>query len=1058
MRLHTIIRATYNANLSFMKEPQGTTPSSMPLRVCPSCHARLPTLTELDRPLNFCLYCGAPLGLATDKTVTMESSSPSAPGEVSQWGAEAPIAIVKGHVPEKDEVQFSIGPYLILSSIGKGGMGEVFLAYDTTCGRRIALKRIRGDLGERQQLHNRFLKEARITGQLTHPAIIPIYAIHASDELLYYTMPYVEGESLKQILRKTRQQEKRGEPLHHIGASIPALVRIFITVCQAVAYAHAKGVLHRDLKPENVMVGRYGEVLILDWGLAKLLESPPDPEEVIGEATAATTEANPMRHLTNLGKVVGTIAYMAPERAFGQPASIQTDIYALGVTLYQLLTLHLPFRRESLKDFRQNAAKERLLEPSEVAPYREVPPALSQVAYKCLAAHPEDRYQNLEELIRDLEIYLEGRSEWFPLATLDLNTKEDWEFQENVLIAEHVEITRNTEVSDWFSLMISRSSFPQNLCLEGIVTLEEGSSGLGFLMNVPEPPERRHLIDGYCLWIGSPKDPDTKLLRSNVEVMRSPDTFLKPGTPYRVRIEKIDDNIHFYLDDQLQLSFISHLPLAGTHIGLLSRDVDFTIKDFKISGGSHNLTLNCLAVPDAFLAHKDYQTALTEYRRIGYSFPGRAEGREAMFRAGITLLEQARLCGEETKAIEFYELALEEFAKLHATPGAPLEYLGKALVYQAQGDYEEEIKCFELTLRRYPQHPLLYVIQEHIAHRLHESSRRHRKATYNFALLVIRYLPDIASTPNAQKLFENLQTHWEPLPFLEPCPAGAPCEHTKNRYLAISLAFWLAKPYVLVEILEEIASDPIPDAIAAGNVLFSIVELGSWQLAKNKIQHMKSTLEREKYEGLEEVLELIQIAVAVREHSVADGIARFRALERASLRSQDMRLVSYLMEEALDRGSPELTIELAKALNELQISPKDRLLIHSYHIWAELQTSHWALAGEMLRNYPMALLSSEKTPLYFLYGCWLNASEGHEIAEIHFSGVLDAPYPRIWALTSHFLTGNIAEGDRWFPKAFMWEHRQLYRQLSLYYYCGGQRTLSEHYHKLAREEFVFISD
>ena len=158
-------------------------------------------------------------------------------------------------------------------------MGEVYSVFDLFCGRRIALKKIRSDLINHMQVKRRFLKEARITCQLMHPAIIPIYSIQDSGPAAFYTMPFVEGETLKQIIRKTRQQEKKGEEPDHIGGSIPALMRIFITICQAVAYAHAKGVIHRDLKPENIIIGKYGEVLILDWGLAKFIHSPSLREE-----------------------------------------------------------------------------------------------------------------------------------------------------------------------------------------------------------------------------------------------------------------------------------------------------------------------------------------------------------------------------------------------------------------------------------------------------------------------------------------------------------------------------------------------------------------------------------------------------------------------------------------------------------------------------------------------------------------------------------------------------------------------------------------------------------
>ncbi len=1033
-----------------MKDPTSSEQSSTLPLVCPSCHERLPSVS----PLNFCLYCGAPVGLTTDKTAELAHTSVSTD---TLHGDSGEVALVRGHTPGKEEVQFSIGPYQILSSIGKGGMGEVFLCYDTTCGRRIALKRIREDLAEKHLLYNRFLKEARITSQLMHPAIIPIYSIHAADELLYYTMPYVEGESLKQILRATRQQEKRGEAQHHLGGSIAALTRIFVSVCQAVAFAHDKGVLHRDLKPENVMVGRFGEVMILDWGLAKLLEGPLEADETQASSDSSP-EGHPLRHLTNIGKVVGTIAYMSPERALGHPATVQTDIYALGVTLYQILTLHLPFKRETLRDFRQNMHKEVLLDPAEVAPYREVPPALSQICHKMLAPNPEQRYRAVADMIRDLEIFLEGRSEWFPLGSLDIQKKGDWEFQENVLIAEHVEITRNTVLSDWFSLMISRPSFPQNLQLQARVTLGPQSAGLGLLMNVPEAPERRHLIDGYCLWLGSEGDRDTKLLRSNVEVMRASDTFLQTGVTYQVRLEKIDNNIHVYLNDQLQLSFISHLPLAGTHVGLLSRDLDFTIEDFTISGRSENLTVSCLAVPDAFLAHKDYQTALVEYRRIGYSFPGRAEGREALFRAGITLLERAKHSEDPIEADKYYEQALEEFAKLHSTPGAPLEYLGKAIVYQAQGDYEEEIKCFEMALRRYPQHPLLRAIQEHIAHRMHECSRRHRMATYNFVLLMVRHLPHMAAAANAQKLFDSLQQHWEPLPFLEPCPAEAPCEETKDRYLMVALAFWLAKPYVLTEIIEQVVAAPVADAVAIGNALFSLVELGCWKLADKTIHHLKTTVSKETLEGLQDTLELIQVAIGAHVQAVSDGIGRFLASGKIKLQGPEIRLAIHLLEEALDLGMASLAADFIQQLYELQITAKDRFTLQCYHIWAALQQNQWSLASEMLQHFPVAMLSNESSPLFFLYGCWLQASEGQEIAEVHFSGVLDTPYPRIWSLTSHHLINDIGEGSRWLSKAFLWEKRQLFRQLSLYYHCGGDAAASERFRKLSREQAIHISD
>ena len=768
-------------------------PPPSPLHpACSACGMRLPPPVHEENLTYFCPYCGHPRqDTPTHPPHPPHSalhSTPSAPTSFTSFTQAAPILLRKKGVPPPEERIGRIGHYWLLSLVGKGGMGEVFLAYDPTCGRRIALKRIREDLVATPQLQMRFLQEARITSQLTHPAIIPIYAIHLDDACAYYTMPYVEGETLKHILRTTRSQEKHQErAIHPIGGSIHALMRIFMTLCQAVAYAHSEGVLHRDLKPENVMVGRYGEVIILDWGLAKLLESKQEEEHDL-----PISQGNGM---TKLGKLVGTATYIAPECALGQPHSVQSEVYALGVVLYQLLTLRMPFGRKTIKDVRRTMAQGVFLDPAEVAPHRETPPILSQIASKCLAFLPAERYRDVPALLRDLEIFFEERSEWLQTTSLDPQRKEDWEFQEYVPIAKHIELTRHGDEMDWVHCMISCSSFPGNSMIEAAVCLGERCAGIGFLFNVPEQGEREHLTDGYCLWIGSAKQNDTRLLLSTLEVMRAPETNLTPGIWYDVRIERIDNNIHFSVNNQLQFSYHSPLPRSGTHIGIMSRDCEFLLKDLRVHCGSQNLHVSCLAVPDAFLAHGYHNSALAEYRRIVYSFPGRSIGREALLQAGITLLEQGRMTRDPIEAQEYYDLALKEFGKLHGTPGAPWEYLGKAMVYQTQDELEEEVKCFELALLRYAQHPLIHSIHDRLMHRLHESSRSNRRAAYHFSLLVVQHLPHLSQLPNAKRLFASLQKHWEPLFFLERKE-----ESLQGEEFLIPLAFWVAKPSALFAI------------------------------------------------------------------------------------------------------------------------------------------------------------------------------------------------------------------------------------------------------------------
>lgn len=951
-----------------------TPPPSLP---CPQCHSLLPA----PQP-NFCPSCGASL------TGTKER-------------------------------------YRLIRSIGKGGMGEVFLAHDTHCERVIALKRIRSDLTEHPHVRRRFLKEARITSQLMHPGIIPIYSIREETDTAYYTMPFVEGETLKQIIRKARNQEKRSERRNLTLDSIPALMRIFMTICQAVAFAHTKGVLHRDLKPENIIVGKYGEVLILDWGLAKHMEPVGD-----GEEAAEFEQIDPgaaLHEITRLGKVVGTVAYMAPERALGQKATVQTDIYALGAILYQLLTLKSPFQRGTLEEFRASVHTEELQDPIAAAPYRDIPKLLGYVATKCLSVSPHERYHSVDELIYDLENYLEGRSEWFHAAELSIARRDDWEFQENILIAKHAAIWHTTQEVEWVNLMISRHSFPGNIRLETSIQLKEKGQGVGVLFSVPEKEERKSITEGYCLWLGRETGEMTKLLRCGVEVMHAPDISLKSNQWTRIRIEKIDKTIHLYFDDVLQFSYIAHIPPMGTHVGLLSRDANFQMDALHVYVGNLNLTVSCLAIPDALLAHHHHSEALSEYHRIANSFSDRPEGREAIFRAGLTMIEQAK---EDAKNKEkLLEEAHAEFEKLHGSPAGPLEYLGKALVYQTYGEIEEEVKCFEIAHRRFPGHPQLPLLQEHILSRMHEVAHEERLSTYLFALLAARHFSAHSIDTHTRRLFTSLQKHWEPLPFIEESHLDQ--GDSRQHHLAYILAFWLAQPYAIAEVVDEMAKEKLRDAREIANALCCLIELGHQELAQEKINKLSLFLPEGDASNLEKMISgsTEALEALVKEFTIPLSFSMKRTL-------------LYLLDSALDSGHIDCAISAIKALKTSELDTEWHLHLDVRAIWGYLLKKEWKKGGEILYTYSLDQLQSESTPLYFLHGCYLAATEGEEIAHIHFSRHIDVKHPRSWTLASFAIDGLSLK------QTFLWEEKQLYRGLSLYYSCVGDEKMREKFARL----------
>jgi len=884
--------------------------------------------------------------------------------------------------------------YKIIRSLGKGGMGEVFLAYDPRCDRDVALKRIREDLSHYEGMQKRFLREAKIASGLTHPSIIPIYTISEGEEGIYYTMPYVEGETLKEILKRTRSQEKKGMTLHPIGGSIPALIRIFLSVCQAVAYAHSKGVLHRDLKPENIIVGRYGEVMILDWGLAIKINEKEEILAKIPEMNVRTTRP---------GKVVGTLAYMSPERALGEKATISSDIYALGVILFQILTLKLPFKRPNLKQFRKQIEKETIPNATEIAPYRDIPPSLVQIVKKALKVLPLERYETVEEIIFELQNYIEGRPDWVLASSLDIKEKNDWEFQANILLAKHIAITGITDVMEWVSLMVSKSSFSGNTKIEAKVRLSSQGSGIGFLLSIPEPDQRKNLEEGYCLWIGASF---CKLFRDNVEVMDARISF-NIMQWHEIIIEKVGNDLRFYLDGRLSLNYLTHTPLAGTHIGVLYRDADFEVERLEVFVSSQSAMIGCLAIPDAFLAIKDYSRALLEYRRIGISFKGRPEGREAMFRAGVVLLEQAKAEKDRALSEKLFHLSLDEFEKLRQTPGAPLEYLGKSLVYAAMGEKEEELKCLELSLRKFPHHPLKRILEEHIAFRLHECSSSDRWGAYYFLLIALNHLPNLFSNPDHLQLLESLKKHLEPLYFLD------------SPSLALQLAFWLAKPLTLLEMLESSTS-----LKEKANILFCLMEL-----------HLETKVSEEKVRINDDPLlkEWLDLSFTSFDQALLHSPKK--------LQKTELRTFIFLIEKELLEGK----IPPVEKLLDREIDSPDLLSIEALYLWTLLFKKEWEKASKYVEKYSLDLLNDDHSPLHLPYGALLWIREGKEIALIHFSGISDALFPPLYSLASHYL---VRKNHKWLERAFLWEKAELYKQLFLFYTSIGEIEKGVHFKHL----------
>ena len=306
--------------------------------------------------------------------------------------------------------QKPLGKYKFMRSIGFGGMKAVLQVSDKDTTRKVAMAII-PDFDERPKGDiDRFIREARITARLEHPNIVPIHDIGTDlNGSPYFTMKYLRGHSLAVVLKKLNE----GDPETLAKHTLPRLLRTFVKVANGIAFAHSKQIIHLDLKPENIHLGEFGEVLVLDWGLAKFIGKEDELEEIPNipdQFKEITQETQSMMTLDGVAK--GTPGYMAPEQAAGKnkEKDERTDIYALGCILYAILTFENPLgNRKDIRKMLHDTVVGNIKSPSQLKnSKRTIPPRLEKICLKAMDVLPEDRYQSVSELRKDIFSFMGG--------------------------------------------------------------------------------------------------------------------------------------------------------------------------------------------------------------------------------------------------------------------------------------------------------------------------------------------------------------------------------------------------------------------------------------------------------------------------------------------------------------------------------------------------------------------------------------------------------------------------------------------------------------------------
>ncbi len=634
------------------------------------------------------------------RTVSVSAKAPdghdSSYEQLTDISAESYENIISSIMNEKGTDR-----YKILKIIGKGGMKTVFKTKERITCRNVAMA-VLTEADKKRKDVARFIHEAKITANLEHPNIVPVHEIGINSfGEPYFTMKLAGGEDLCSIVDKLAD----GKPEYKSKFTLCVKLDIFRKICDAVAFAHAKGVLHLDLKPENIQVGDFGEVLVIDWGLAKI---KADQHQDSSDGTEFSKMD--MKNLTDKtldGLAKGTPGYMAPEQAAGKnmQKDERTDIYALGGILYSLFTFRKPIEGEDLNDVLVRTIRGELVAPRKLMPALNIPKAIEAVVMKAMERCPEDRYQTVSELRQDLDSFAGGfatkaekagflthlllmvKRNWAIAsiiilcllsalaiagmwgfhelklyanwgAATDITPRGESQFKEDWIVKSGVwKLKRNSIYSENHDtdepdfVIYYKKPFYGNIALEFDASVENedalqaGGDLSAMLLSDIKTDER------YDMQVGSNKNALNSIQRGR-DILISEPFSLKAGRKYKIRVEKEDDWLRLYIDDKLRISCQDIFNLKGGCVGFYTYGVGKHFSNIRIYQKGSPELVSPLNEGDAFynrsrgftgeMRNNYLKDALDSYAKVYESHRGKELGKKSLFKRAYVNAELGR--------------------------------------------------------------------------------------------------------------------------------------------------------------------------------------------------------------------------------------------------------------------------------------------------------------------------------------------------------------------------------------------------------------------------------